>query len=201
MSAQRPGRTSPGANSSTTDEDEDEEESTSTATTIRRPPQPTRASGSGEIAGGSYFYAAPADYTPPPRQPKAQRRHTPPETEASLTEKRTKVGPATSSPEQGSHSQNRESQVSQPGARAYSQPPRSPSINTTPATTPSMSPDRRSNRDLDMEELVGWGGGGVGLDGPDLLRDFRERRHQQRCQRNTKRHRAAAVNILRCGRD
>ncbi|CAH2062330.1 unnamed protein product, partial [Iphiclides podalirius] len=153
MSALRPGRTSPSANITTTDEDEEdeEEESSSAITTIRHPLQPTRASGSGEIAGGSYFHAAPADYTPPPRQPKAQRRHTPPETEASLMEKRTKVAPATSSPEQGPP----EPQVSQPGARAYSQPPRSPSNNSTPATTPSISPDRRSNRDLDMEELGG----------------------------------------------
>ncbi|CAH2062309.1 unnamed protein product, partial [Iphiclides podalirius] len=157
MSAQqRSGRPSPEANITTTEDEEDddeEEETSSAATTIRRPPT-IRASGSGEIAGGSYFYAAPADYTPPPRQPKAQRRHTPPETEASLAEKRTKVDPATSSPEQGPQ-EPREPRVSQPGARAYSQPPRSPSNNSTPATTPSISPDRRSNKDLYMEELGG----------------------------------------------
>ncbi|CAH2062319.1 unnamed protein product, partial [Iphiclides podalirius] len=142
--------------STTSTEDKEEKETTSDHSTIRQPLQP-RVSGNGEIAGGSYFYAAPADYTPPPRQPKAQRRHTPPETEASLLEKRTKVGPATSSPEQGPQQQQdrQQDQVSQPGARAYSQPPRSPSINTTPASNPSMSPDRRSNRDLDMEDYGG----------------------------------------------
>ncbi|CAH2062310.1 unnamed protein product, partial [Iphiclides podalirius] len=154
MSAQqRSGRpSSEASNYSRTEEDEEEE--TASEPTIRQQPQP-RASGSGEIAGGSYFYAAPADYTPPPRQPKAQRRHTPPETEASLLEKRTKVGPPTSSPEEGPQQRDKPAQVSQPGARAYSQPPRSPSLNITPTSTPSISPDRRSNRDLEMEEYGG----------------------------------------------
>ncbi|CAH2062315.1 unnamed protein product, partial [Iphiclides podalirius] len=88
MSAQqRSGRRSSEASIYSSTEDDEEEETASEPITIRQQPQP-RASGSGEIAGGSYFYAAPADYTLPPRQPKAQRRHTPPETEASLLEKR-----------------------------------------------------------------------------------------------------------------
>ncbi|CAH2078811.1 unnamed protein product, partial [Iphiclides podalirius] len=62
MGAQRSGRLSSEATYTST-EDEEEEETSSEATTIRQLPQP-RASGSGEIAGGSYFYAAPADYTP-----------------------------------------------------------------------------------------------------------------------------------------
>ncbi|CAH2062318.1 unnamed protein product, partial [Iphiclides podalirius] len=96
-----------------------------------------------------------AEEPKPARPPKTTRPRTSPCGQiTSPTDKRPRVGSAVSSPEQ---------RLLDSGARAYSQPPRSPSssstsTNTTPRSTPSVSPDRRSDifiQHYEMEELGG----------------------------------------------
>ncbi|CAH2079102.1 unnamed protein product, partial [Iphiclides podalirius] len=106
------------------------------------------------LRGPTYDYTR-AEEPKPARPPKTTRPHTSPcGLITSPTDKRPRVGSDVTSPEQ---------RLLDAGARAYSQPPRSPSssstsVDSTPRSTPSVSPDRRSDvfiRHFEMEELGG----------------------------------------------
>ncbi|CAH2049342.1 unnamed protein product, partial [Iphiclides podalirius] len=105
------------------------------------------------IFGGPAYEHAGTSNPLPPRPAKTLRQHTPPETEASLYEKRQCVGAEMPTPEK---------HAIEAGARAYSQPPRSPSSDSSIArsvrSTPSSSPDRRQQQrqpSYDLEEMGG----------------------------------------------